>query len=74
MDFMEELDYAGKRYYKTELKDLFIRENESFKYDKFFNTQKFNKWVSMYCDHFGLLLEKKQDNKGRFIEISKIPF
>jgi len=51
IEFMDSFEWdSSKRWVKTELKDLFIGENEDLKYAKWFTTTKFNKWLKLYTD------------------------
>ena len=51
IEFMDSFEWSGdKRWIKTELKDLFIEDNQELKYAKWFTTTKFNKWVKLYTD------------------------
>jgi len=76
IEFMDSFEWVrGKRWVKTELKDLFVSENEELKYAKWFTTTKFNKWVSLYTDirpEIGMVEGKTNGVKWRCIE--KIDF
>ena len=75
IEFMDSLDFEGKRFYKTELKDYFITEYDDYKFQKWFTTSLFNKWVDKYCKYNNLVFDKGQDSHGgRFITIEKLPF
>ena len=75
IDFMDNIEFDGeKRFFKTELKDLFVKEYEDFKFLKWFNSKTFNKWVAQYCEYKGLLLQSGKTQGQRYITIEKIPF
>ena len=71
LNFMEDSKFLGVRFYKTELKDLFITEYDEFKYAKWFSTTLFNKWVTKFCEFKGLEIEKGKSNGSRYIEITE---
>mgnify|MGYP001416202558 CR=1 FL=1 len=57
------------RFYK--LKDLFIEDNQELKFAKWFTTNKFNKWLKLYCDtrmDIGMTEGKTNGVKWRCIE------
>jgi hypothetical protein len=72
IEFMDSFDWSGsKRWIKTELKDLYIAENEELKYAKWFTTTKFNKWVTLYTDtrpEIGMTEGKTNGVKWKCIE------
>jgi hypothetical protein len=75
IEFMDSKEWDGQtRYYKSELKDLFISEYEEYKYQKWFTTTVFNKWVSKYVDYKGYVMEKNTSNGQKYITIEKVPF
>jgi hypothetical protein len=76
IDFMDNQVWEkDKRFYKSELKDLFISEYDDFKWHKWFNTSLFNKWVKKYVDYRDdLVLDNGKSNGQRFIIIEKVPF
>tara|TARA_R110000751_G_scaffold131994_2_gene234386 strand:+ start:4520 stop:6853 length:2334 start_codon:yes stop_codon:yes gene_type:complete len=71
IDWMDCQDWDGKEWYKSSLKDAFIRDYSD--YAKL-STQKFNKFLSLYCELNGLVLEKKKKDNMAYISISKVPF
>jgi hypothetical protein len=51
IEFMDSFEWSGdKRWVKTELKDLFLEDNQELKFQKWFTTSRFNKWLKLYCD------------------------
>lgn len=77
--FMDAFEWdASRRFVKTELKDLFIAENEELKYAKWFTSNKFNKWVKLYVDtrlDVAMTVGKSQGATWRTIEkIKPLPF
>lgn len=75
IDFMDSQQWdKEKRFYKTELKDLFLKEYEDYRYKSWFTTTKFNKWVKKYCDCKEVILNEGKTNGMRFITIEKLPF
>jgi len=51
IEFMDSFEWSGdKRWVKTELKDLFLEDNQELKFQKWFTTSRFNKWIKLYCD------------------------
>jgi hypothetical protein len=51
IEFMDSFEWSrDKRWIKTELKDLYVEENQDLKFAKWFTTNKFNKWLKLYCD------------------------
>jgi len=51
LEFMDSYEWDGsKRWVKTELKDLYLEDNQELKYQKWFTTSRFNKWVKLYTD------------------------
>jgi hypothetical protein len=51
IEFMDSFEWdSSKRWIKTELKDLFLEDNQDLKYQKWFTTSRFNKWLKLYCN------------------------
>ena len=51
IEFMDSFEWSrDKRWVKTELKDLFVEENQELRFAKWFTTNKFNKWLKLYTD------------------------
>ena len=71
IDWMDCQDWDGREWYKSSLKDSFIRDYSD--YAKL-STQKFNKYLSVYCELNGLILDKKKKDNMAYIAINKVPF
>jgi len=71
IDWMDCQDWDGREWYKSSLKDAFIRDYSD--YSKL-STQKFNKFLAAYCDLNGLVLERKKKDNMAYVSISKVPF
>ncbi len=76
IEFMDSYEWSGdKRWIKTELKDLFIEDNQELKFAKWFTSTKFNKWVKLYCDtRMDVLLTEGKSNGTSWKTIERIPF
>ena len=72
IEFMDSFEWSGdKRWIKTELKDLYIEDNQELKFAKWFTTNKFNKWLKLYCDtrlDVGMTEGKSNGTSWRCIE------
>jgi len=69
--FMDNIDFDGTRYYKAELKELFIEEYNDYGRERWFNSRLFNNWVSKYCDYKKLRLFQGKSNGMRYLEIGE---
>lgn len=67
--FMDNLDFDGQRYYKTELRDLFLEDYDDYKNERWFNTRIFNKWVNLYCVYKEIKLNQGKSNGSRYLEL-----
>jgi len=76
IEFMDSFEWSGdKRWIKTELKDLFVAENEELKYAKWFTTSRWNKWIKLYTDtRQDFLLTEGKSNGVSWKTIERIPF
>ena len=76
IEFMDSFEWdKDKRWIKTELKDLFVAENEELRFQKWFTTSRFNKWLKLYTDtraEIGMTEGKSNGTTWKTIE--KIPF
>lgn len=72
IEFMDSFEWSrDKRWVKTELKDLYVEENQELKFAKWFTTNKFNKWLKLYCDtrlDVGMTEGKSNGTSWRCIE------
>jgi len=54
---------------------LFVAENEELRYQKWFTTSRFNKWLKLYTDtRAEVLLTEGKSNGVTWKTIEKIPF
>lgn len=76
IEFMDSFEWdASKRWIKTELKDLFLEDNQELKYQKWFTTSRFNKWVKLYCDtRHEIGMTEGKSNGTTWKTIEKVPF
>ena len=72
IDFMDDINFENKRFYKTELKDAFLEEYEDYKFAKWLTSNLFNKWVHKYCEYNNYEIEKGKTNGVRFISIKSL--
>jgi len=70
--FMEDITFEGQRYYKSELKDLFIEDYSDYKKANWFSSRIFNKWVKLYCEYNNYKLSKGKTQGDRWISIGEI--
>lgn len=70
VDFMNSQDFNGQRFYRSDLKDLFINEYDDYKKSKWFTSNVFNKWIKEYCKYYKMELDTKSKSNGiRYISI-----
>ena len=71
IDWMDSQDWDGQEWYKSSLKEAFIRDYSD--YAKL-STQKFNKFLTAYCELNDLIFDKKKKDNMSYVTISKTPF
>ena len=76
IEFMDSFEWdKDKRWIKTELKDLFVAENEELRFQKWFTTSRFNKWLKLYTDTRAEIgMTEGKSNGVTWKTIEKIPF
>lgn len=71
IEFMDNLDFNGQRFYNNDLKNSFIDDYEDYKFHKWFTATLFNRWVAKYCEFHGHEFEKGKSNGQRYFCIGK---